>query len=533
MSLVNFSSSVCNYTTKVVELAATPGSLATNTYPYVDLEMIPDAGYYLNPSDFTYLSTTYVDYVVFMTDGNNLKARVYLNGFTWPSERTDLEVPISGCATKIIPVVPTPTPTPTPTPAPVPTPPACPAVTGYFVNKSIIELRGETRIFKVYGQEGAEFSYTVIDNDNGFSLTAGTKTIPYAGFVNIELIVPLTTSARVFDVTITTAEQCTLQLQTQPSTFKLYQGIDEKWEGDTFECCEEAGVLLSTNCVGYDLYGTYTDGQCSTTNSLIETNSTTCGYTPPPPPPTPPTPPPPTPPTPPAPEPVGSYDCNSVTWATASFNCSTGAISVTANYGSTTIHSYSPTTATPNSGVVTITYTFSDADPAWDNTGTQITCTNLSVDTTCTPTPPPPPAATWDCVNGSCVERNDGSGAYSSLSDCQANCSTPPAATWDCVNGSCVERNDGSGVYSSLSDCQANCSTPPPPTPEPCPTCTQYNIINLSDDFKQFSYTDCTSGSTLGISLSFNGDSQVICSCTYPQLQFGDANYNIQDQGVC
>ena len=149
-------------------------------------------------------------------------------------------------------------------------------------------------MFKVYGQQGATFSYTIIDNDNSFTLDTGTRTIPYAGFVNIEVIVPLNATARVFDVTITTVEACTLQLQTQPATFKLYQGIDEEWLGDTYECCETAGTLLSTNCVGYDLYGTYTDGQCGTYNQLIETNSATCGYVPPAPPPTAPTPPPPT-----------------------------------------------------------------------------------------------------------------------------------------------------------------------------------------------------------------------------------------------
>jgi len=85
--------------------------------------------------------------------------------------------------------------------------------------------------------------------------------------------------------------------------------------------------------------------------------------------------------------PAGSYDCNTISWATASYDCNTGAISVTPNYGSTTIHSYSPTTATQNTGVVQVTYTFSDSDPAWDNTGTQFTCTNaLSVDTNCTNT---------------------------------------------------------------------------------------------------------------------------------------------------
>jgi len=279
MALINFNSSVCNYTTSAKVIAAAPGSIATNTYEYVDLEMVPDSGYYLDATQFTYLSNDYVDYVTFMADGSNLKARVYLKDFTWPSERTDLEVPISGCASVLITTTTTTTtiaPTTTTT-----TTIACPAISGYFINKSIIELRGETRVFKVYGQQGAEFSYTVVDNGNGISLDTGTETIPYSGFVNIEIVVPLVSAARVLDVTITTAQSCTLQLQTQPATFKLYQGIDEEWLGDTYECCEEAGVLQSTNCVGYDLYGTYTDGQCGTTNSLIETNSTTCGYVPP------------------------------------------------------------------------------------------------------------------------------------------------------------------------------------------------------------------------------------------------------------
>ena len=226
MALINFSSSVCNYTTSAKVIAAVPGSVATNSYEYVDLEMVPDSGYYLDATQFTYLSNDYVDYVTFMVDGNNLKARVYLKSFTWPDERTDLEVLVSGCASVLIPTTTTTT-TIAPTTLTTTAPPACPAISGYFINKSIIELRGETRIFKVYGQPGAVFSYTIIDNDNGFSLDTGTKNIPNAGYVNIEVIVPLNATARVFDVTITTAESCTLQLQTQPSTFKLYQGINE------------------------------------------------------------------------------------------------------------------------------------------------------------------------------------------------------------------------------------------------------------------------------------------------------------------
>jgi len=85
--------------------------------------------------------------------------------------------------------------------------------------------------------------------------------------------------------------------------------------------------------------------------------------------------------------PVGDYTCSTQTWATATYNGATGAITVTPVLGSTTIHSYSPTTATANTGNVQVTYTFSDSNPAWNNTGTQLTCTNaLTVDTTYTTT---------------------------------------------------------------------------------------------------------------------------------------------------
>jgi hypothetical protein len=65
--------------------------------------------------------------------------------------------------------------------------------------------------------------------------------------------------------------------------------------------------------------------------------------------------------------------------------------------------------------------------------------------------------STWDCFNGSCViDTTTGSGAYASLSDCQANCQA--ASTWDCINGSCViDTTTGSGTYATLADCQASC----------------------------------------------------------------------------
>ena len=465
MALINFNSSVCNYTTTAKVVGAAPGSIATNTYEYIDLEMVPDSGYYLDPTRFTYLSNDYVDYVTFMQDGNNIKARVYLKDFTWPNERTDLEVPVSGCGLPVITTTTTTTiaPTTTTTTAAI----VCPAVSGYFINKSIIELRGETRIFKVYGQQGATFSYTIIDNDNGFSLDTGTKTIPYAGFVNIEVIVPLTSSARVFDVTLTTAETCTLQLQNQPATFKLYQGIDEQWLGDTFECCEAAGVLLSTNCVGYDLYGTYTDGQCGTTNSLIETNSVTCGYVPPT-----------TTTTTSGPTTTTTTtetpctDCgtaiNNISDFSATVGGSSGSIAVTGtNINSAYfIYTWQPNLVSVSLSGNTINWSTNNNNEcgvaqvrvcASSSAGPECCgdCEDFFITVTGCTTPP----ATWDCVDGTCVERNDGSGAYSSLSNCQSNCSTPPPATWDCVSGTCVERTDGSGAYSSLAACQSVCTT--------------------------------------------------------------------------
>lgn len=45
--------------------------------------------------------------------------------------------------------------------------------------------------------------------------------------------------------------------------------------------CAPAGQLQSTFCSGTTLYGVYTDGSCGTYNQVIETNSASCGYTPP------------------------------------------------------------------------------------------------------------------------------------------------------------------------------------------------------------------------------------------------------------
>ena len=49
----------------------------------------------------------------------------------------------------------------------------------------------------------------------------------------------------------------------------------------TTTTCAPNGTLLSTNCIGYDLHGTYADGSCGTYDALITANSPDCGYVPP------------------------------------------------------------------------------------------------------------------------------------------------------------------------------------------------------------------------------------------------------------
>ena len=66
----------------------------------------------------------------------------------------------------------------------------------------------------------------------------------------------------------------------------------------------------------------------------------------------------------------------------------------------------------------------------------------------------------WNCVNNTCVDPGNGSGAFAFLSDCQVACGTV-AATWDCVSGtagwSCIDPGTGNGTYPSLADCQVVC----------------------------------------------------------------------------
>ena len=77
--------------------------------------------------------------------------------------------------------------------------------------------------------------------------------------------------------------------------------------------------------------------------------------------------------------------------------------------------------------------------------------------TNCTP-------VTWNCHSdvGSCIDPGDGSGDYHAgnggLAACQQNCNVPES--WECVNGNCIDPGDGSGTYADLATCQTNCIPP-------------------------------------------------------------------------
>ena len=63
----------------------------------------------------------------------------------------------------------------------------------------------------------------------------------------------------------------------------------------------------------------------------------------------------------------------------------------------------------------------------------------------------------WDCdINGDCYNPGDGSGLYSSFSDCQLNCILP---SWNCDGNTCYDPGDGLGTYTNIIDCENNCYT--------------------------------------------------------------------------
>ena len=135
----------------------------------------------------------------------------------------------------------------------------------------------------------------------------------------------------------------------------------------------------------------------------------------------------------------------------------------------------------------------------------------------------------WNCLphpadpgNFLCVDPGDGTGTYSTLSDCQDVC----LPSWNCVTFwdptgiptgmSCIDPGDGTGTYSALSDCEAVCS------------CDLYNSWPVSDPSggpNQNSWcewcADYTNPNSFyypnfnPIGLGWGGNPDTMCSCCW------------------
>lgn len=68
---------------------------------------------------------------------------------------------------------------------------------------------------------------------------------------------------------------------------------------------------------------------------------------------------------------------------------------------------------------------------------------------------------TWDCDGlGSCSSNTTGNGMFTSLPACQNYCRVP--ATFDCINGQCIDPLNGNGQYPNYAACVAGGCTPLP-----------------------------------------------------------------------
>ena len=146
-----------------------------------------------------------------------------------------------------------------------------------------------------------------------------------------------------------------------------------------------------------------------------------------------------------------------------------------------------------------------------------------------TPPPPPPPVTvtTYNCLSsGTCSAVTGSGGTFSTLADCNNNCSAPPPpppvvpppppppiqSTFNCdmTDGTCDTITDGSGSFSTRADCLANCSTTPPPTPPPPPppVSQTYDCIFLTGT--------CIQILSVGGSFADLASCQAACSVTPP-----------------
>jgi hypothetical protein len=60
--------------------------------------------------------------------------------------------------------------------------------------------------------------------------------------------------------------------------------------------------------------------------------------------------------------------------------------------------------------------------------------------------------ATYNCTPEGCIDPGDGTGTFTTLSECLIACGI--SESYNCINGVCTDPGDGSGVFSTLQQCQ-------------------------------------------------------------------------------
>jgi hypothetical protein len=171
--------------------------------------------------------------------------------------------------------------------------------------------------------------------------------------------------------------------------------------------------------------------------------------------------------------PLGTYTCNTHSdWVNVSYNSGTQAISVTPTRSTTTVHSYSPTTAATGQGTVAISFTFSDSNPAYTNANAQVACANSAIiDTgsaavtyyarfvTCNE-----PAGTF--VNVSSANPIDDTIVLSDGGECYSFTNNNLASPNSDLSNYTIYNSKATAAL-NCADCADVVNPPPPPPPEP------------------------------------------------------------------
>ena len=183
-------------------------------------------------------------------------------------------------------------------------------------------------------------------------------------------------------------------------------------------------------------------------------------------------------------------------------------------------NTYSNDCIAMNNGIFTYTSgPCSTVSPSWDCTpgqgcydpgnGSGFYTSLAACQANCSITP------TWDCnpLQG-CFDPQTGLGAYATFTDCDTSCSIV-SPSWDCVNGACIDPNTGLGQYPSPSAClMDSCSVMPP---APSWDCVNGACIDpLTGNGQYQTFNDCVLDSCSVIPPVPSWDCDVMGICTDP-----------------